>query len=130
MLGITELSENDGISYLPALRNEPQAPQHDHVVYSSYYGPSLVSVDGWKLRTFVRRDKIVDFSMFGTDLDSISDAFVLQLYDLNSDPAEKEDVSADHPEKVRDLLGRLLNECDGNLVNGLPEAHFAFYNRR
>ena len=127
LLGVTELSENDGLSYLPALRNVPNAPHHDHVVYSSYYGPSLVTADGWKLRTFVRRDKIVDFSMFGTDLDAIADAFVLQLYDLNNDPAEKQDVSADHPEKVGELLGYLLKECDGNLVHGLPEAHFAFY---
>jgi len=129
LLCVNDVSSNDGLSYLPALRGDPKAPQHEHVVYCSHYGPSLVSADGWKLRTFVRRDKIADFSMFGTELQNLADAFDLQLYDLNTDPAEKQDVSRQHPGKVKDLLGRLLHECDGNLMNGLPQAHFAFFHR-
>jgi arylsulfatase A-like enzyme len=129
LLGVNVESQTDGISYLPALRGDENAPQHDHSVYSSYYGPSLVSAEGWKLRTFIRRDKIVDFSMFGTTLEDLGDAIVYQLYNLREDPAEKVDLSAAHPERVKGLLGKLLKECDGNLVNGMPEAHFAFYNR-
>jgi arylsulfatase A-like enzyme len=129
ILNVTLDLETDGISYFPALMNKPDAPEHEHVVYSSYNGPSLVSVDGWKLRTFVRRDKIVDFSMFGTSLDKLEDAIVCQLYNLNEDPAEKDDLCKQEPKMVRKLLGYLLKECDGNLVNGMPEAHFAFYNR-
>ncbi len=129
LLGVKLNSETDGISYLPELRGEKNAPEHDHIVYASYNGPSLVSSDGWKLRTFVRRDKIVDFSMFGTKLENLADAIIFQLYNLNEDPTEKKDLSCTEPKRLKDLVGRLLKECDGNIVNGTPEAHFAFYNR-
>lgn len=129
LLDVPVDSITDGISYVPALMGMNDAPQHKSIVYASYYGPSLVSEDGWKLRTFIKRDKIVDFSMFGTTLDKLSEALVFQLYDLNEDPAEKKDVSSQYPERVEQLIKQLLKECDGNLVNGIPEAHFAFYNR-
>jgi len=46
----------------------------DHIVYSSHYGPSLVTRDGWKLRTFVRRNRILDFGTFGASLDDLRES--------------------------------------------------------
>jgi arylsulfatase A-like enzyme len=116
----------DGISYLPVLRGEANPRQHDHVVYSSWLGPSLVTRDGWKVRTFLRRDRIVDFSTFGAQFSELAERVTWQLYHLPSDPAEKRDRSAEEPAKLRELQAKLLAECDGNLVHGTPEAHFAF----
>jgi arylsulfatase A-like enzyme len=129
VLDVSLHCETDGISYLPVLRGAAEAPQHSHIVYASYYGPSLVRADGWKLRTFVRRDKIADFSMFGTTMERMEDAIVCQLYNLHDDPAEKTDVSDAHPLLVKKMLGDLMLACDGNLLHGLPEAHFAFFDR-
>lgn len=39
-------------------------------------------------------------------------------------------LAAEHPDRVLELTGLLLSECDGNLVHGTPQAHFAFYNAR
>jgi arylsulfatase A-like enzyme len=118
----------DGISYLPVLRGERTAREHEHVVYASYLGPSLVTREGWKLRTFLRRDRIVDFSTFGADPSHLDSAVTWQLYHLPSDPREGRDLAAAEPGRLRELRGRLLRECDGNLVHGTPEAHFAFWN--
>jgi arylsulfatase A-like enzyme len=119
----------DGISYLPVLRGQARAREHEHIVYASYLGPSLVTREGWKLRTFLRRDRIVDFSTFGAPLSELERSVTWQLYHLPSDPREERDLAAAEPGRLAELRGRLLQECDGNLVHGTPEAHFAFANR-
>ena len=127
MLGQEAPPETDGISFLPAAVGKEDAPRHKHIVYASQYGPSLVTEDGWKLRTYLRRDRIVDFWCFGSSLDQMDEAVTRQLYYLPDDYAEEHDLAAERPDKVRELTVRLLRECDGNLVHGTPEAHFAFY---
>ena len=117
----------DGVSFLPAATGRSDAPQHEHVVYASQYGPSLVSADGWKLRTCLRLDRVVDFPWWGTSMEQMAEAVVRQLYYLPDDYGEENDLAGSRPEKVRELMTRLLRECDGNLVHGTPEAHFAFY---
>jgi arylsulfatase A-like enzyme len=126
-VGVPLPCETDGVSFLPALRGDAHAPQHDYIVYASQYGPSLVTADGWKLRTYINRDRIVDFSTFGASFAELAPAVTLQLYNLRVDPAEERDLAAAEPARVERLLGQLLRECDGNLVHGTPEAHFAFY---
>jgi arylsulfatase A-like enzyme len=128
ILGVSPGCETDGVSYWSAALGKESAPEHDHIVYASHYGPSLVTRDGWKLRTFLRKERVLDFSTFGGGPDDLRKAAILQLYNLVEDPAEETDLSADEPEKVNRLLGLLLRECDGNLVHGTPQARFAFYN--
>jgi len=128
-LGVEGISETDGLSYLPAILGKADAQEHTHVVYSSYYGPALVSADGWKLRTYIRRDKIVDFPMFGEWLENLDEAIIYELYNLKEDPREEKNVGSEYPDVMKDLQRRLLRECDGNLFNGMPEAHFAFFDR-
>ena len=126
-LGVMPPADTDGISYLPALRGEGDAPEHEHVVYASTYGPSLVTRDDWKLRVWLKRDAVIDYPTFGTSLRAFGDAYEAQLYDLEGDPAERDDRSEAEPAVTRRLIGRLLRECDGNLIHGTPHAHFAFY---
>lgn len=116
---------SDGCSWLPAVCGRA-GPRHEDITYASYLGPSLVTHDGWKVRTVLRRDRIIDFGTFGTDYAEIADAIVWQLYQLRSDPGETTDLAAQEPQRLRTLQRRMLQRCDGNLVHGTPEAHFAF----
>jgi hypothetical protein len=69
-------------------------------------GPALVTPDGWKLRYI-----------------NSTDSF--QLYYLNDDYREENDLSADHPDLVSRLSEWMLNACDGDYLNGTPQAHLA-----
>ena len=126
-LGIAPPDDTDGLSYLPALTGRHDAPEHDHVVYASQFGPCLVTRDRWKLRVWLRPEAILDYSTFGQPLAELADAFEAQLYNLADDPTEQHDLAADRPELAGELKRRLLAECDGNFVHGTPQAHFAFY---
>lgn len=122
--------DSDGISFLPALLGRSDAPQHRHIVYASAWGPALVTREGWKLRLHMRREEALNFSLFGTTLSDLDKAYAYQLYYLPTDRREECDLAEKHPEKVHELTGILLRECDGNFVNATPQAHFAPYNAR
>ena len=111
LLNVALPDGKDGISFLPTLLQEEQ-PDSQHrrqsVVYASRGGPALVTAEGWKLRYINRTDSF-------------------QLYNLNADYREENDVSADHPDLVALLSGRLLDACDGDYRNGTPQAHLAPY---
>ncbi len=122
MWGVT-----DGLSFKPVLEGDEQAPEHDYVIYASMYGPAIVTRDGWKLRVVVKRDKAMTFGGFGASISNIDDAIVYQLYYLPDDYREDNDLADENPEKMKELRGLLLQECDGNFIHGTPNAHFAFY---
>lgn len=128
LVGAKLPESSDGISFLPALQGREDAPQHNQIVYASHYGPSLVTRDGWKLRTYLHRDRILDFGNFGAPIHAIDGAVIYQLYYLPDDIQEQNDLADAYPEKVNALRGLLLKACDGNLAFGTPQAHFAFYN--
>jgi arylsulfatase A-like enzyme len=121
-------ADTDGLSFMPALQGDADAPQHDYVVYASQDGPSLVTREGWKLRVFLRRDGILEFAQFGAHPAVIDDAVIYQLYYLPDDYREANDLADEEPDKLHELRALLLKACDGNLANGTPQAHFAFYN--
>ena len=108
-IGVELPEAKDGISFLPTLLEQPDAQQtHEWVVYASRLGPALVTSDGWKLRY-------------------INSTNTFQLYHLNNDYREENDVSADYPDLVTRLSGWMLSACDGDYQNGTPQAHFAAY---
>ena len=106
----TELPEGkDGISFLPTLLGEEEAQEiHPFIVYASGLGPALVTEDNWKLRYINSEDSF-------------------QLYDLNQDYREENDVAGSYPEIVDRLKTWLLNACDGDYEHGTPGAHLALY---
>ena len=125
--------EKDGISYLDALKGVQNAPEHDHIVYASFMGPALVTKDGYKLRTFLKAKNCVDYGTFGARWDELiensiigKDEIIFQLYNVKDDPAETKNLANAMPDKLRELLKILVKECDGNLLHGTPNAHFAF----
>ena len=109
LIGVELPQATDGISFLPTLVERYGAQQHrEWVIYASRLGPALVTSEGWKLRY-------------------INSTGSFQLYNLNADYREENDVSADHPDLVSRLSGWMLSACDGDYRNGTPQAHFAAY---
>jgi len=74
--------------------------EHSFVVYSSFLGPTLITNDGWKLRSYLKKD-------------------AFELYFLPDDYREETDLSEKFPEKFEELKNKLLKACDGNFKNGL-----------
>jgi hypothetical protein len=99
---------------------------HDYIVYASEHGPAIVTQDGWKLRVYLRDS--FQTGVFGDPLEKMNDDIVYQLYYLPGDYREERNLAGQHPERVRQLRGLLLKECDGNFIHGTTRPHFAFDN--
>ncbi|WP_340113044.1 sulfatase-like hydrolase/transferase [Maribellus mangrovi] len=89
----------DGLSIYNELMEQENA-EHDYLVYSSFTGPTLITNDGWKIRTFLSKD-------------------VFELYYLPHDFKEEHNLAEAYPEKLEALKKALLAACDGDLNNGL-----------
>lgn len=121
LLGLDCPVASDGISYLPFLRQDLNAKGHDYIIYSSKNGPAIVTKEGWKLRVYVKE---TDWGGFAHSFESSLDEHIdFQLYNLQKDFAEKENVAKENPEIVEKLKRILVRECDGCLHNGTPMAH-------
>jgi arylsulfatase A-like enzyme len=111
LLGQAMPAGKDGISFAPELLGRPGEQElHEHVLFASGMGPAMVTRDGWKLR---------HCRLPGRNL--------YQLYHLPDDYAERTDRVWDEPELVRRLSETFLRECEGNYLNGTPEAHHVYY---
>jgi len=78
--------------------------EHEYVVYSSFTGPTLITNDGWKIRSYLGKN-------------------VFELYYLPDDFKEEQNLSKKYPEKLKNLKSKLLKACDGNFNNG----HYSSY---
>jgi len=88
--GIEIPDDIDGISIVPELTGKENQPEHEYLYweYRSRDGWQAIRSDNWKaLRKGIR-----------TDPDA-----PIELYDLENDFSEKNDVSADHPEIVEKM---------------------------
>lgn len=91
--------KSDGISYYQTLLGAEATKEHDFIVYSSYIGPTLITNEGWKLRTYISED-------------------IFELYHLPNDYKEEFNLADKYPEKVAELKKQLLAACDGDYKNG------------
>ena len=89
----------DGLSFYKELM-EQQNAEHDYLVYSSFIGPTLITNDGWKIRTYLSKA-------------------IFELYYLPDDFREEHNLAAEYPEKLEELKKELIAACDGDLSNGL-----------
>ncbi|MEN7551678.1 arylsulfatase [Rapidithrix thailandica] len=102
--GITGFSgplQTDGISFLPELNGETSVESgHDFVVYASFLGPTLITREGWKIRTYLHKN-------------------IFELYYLPEDYREEKNLAEKYPERLEELKSKLISACDGDLTNGL-----------
>ncbi|MFB9054804.1 arylsulfatase [Formosa undariae] len=98
LTGFSLPEDKDGISYLPNLLGS-EGEAHDYVVYSSFFGPSIVTKEGWKLRHYAKDN-------------------IFQLYNLRDDYKEEHNIIDSNKEKAEQLKQILIDECNGDLSNG------------
>jgi arylsulfatase A-like enzyme len=84
----------DGISFLPTLLGEGEQPVHSHLYWEFHEkgGKQAIRKGKWK----------------GIKRDVFKGNESIQLYDLEEDPGETQDISQDHPEVVKEI--KLLME--------------------
>ena len=129
LLEVEMPGSKDGISFAPLLNDDLDNLQaHEYVVYASYMGPALVTRDGWKIRAVIDVDQY-RYERLGAFLEEMEEMVEYQLFNIQEDYREEKNVAHKYPEKVDELRQKLIKECDGNLINGTPQMHFAFYGR-
>ncbi len=84
----------DGLDLGPLLAGAPDAPRHDILFWDTGH-ESAVRRGNWKLHVALRDDH-ARYEMTELELGT-------HLYDLAADPGEQNDLSAEHPELVREL---------------------------
>lgn len=93
MLGVDLEVEKSGISFYDHLMNSTKLdPKRTIVIDSQVIGPMIARNDGWKLRY------VAPFHTF-------------QLFNLNEDPMEQNDLIEQYPELVAELMAQLTKEC-------------------
>lgn len=104
--------DKDGVSYLNTLRGDRDAVRGDAVFFASGLGPAMVRDDGWKLRQI-----------------TIPGENLYQLFHLPSDRLEADNrvMEEAQREMVNEMSTRLLQECDGNFMNGTPQTKTVWY---
>lgn len=102
-LGVNAGTEKDGTSLLPLFKKRGKLASDRYVVFGSNYGPAIVMNDGWKLRYYKAKK-------------------VYELYNLQHDPRETTDLSSSNPAKTEQLKALLLQECKGDITNGVNRA--------
>lgn len=100
MLQVPLTIPKDGISFWKILQQQTAPKINRYVVFSSFWGPAIVSHDGWKLRYYQPKD-------------------TCELFQLTKDEQEKHNVLYNYPEKAEALKKQLLLECNGNWNQGV-----------
>ena len=113
----------DGASLLPILA-EAEAPPGRRTQYFEMLGSRAIYHDGWKATTdHVGPQLSVEFERVPGSHDFDQDHWA--LFDLASDFAEAHDVSADHGERLKQLIEVWWAEAERNNVLPLMDSFFA-----
>lgn len=87
--GYTSNYQTDGISFLPTMINSDSQQEHDFMYWEfpSYDGQQAVRMGNWKG---------IRMNIFKGNMD-------IQLFDLNDDPLEQNDIAEQHPEVIAQI---------------------------
>jgi len=105
----------DSRSFLPALLGD--APGREDIIMHSADGVFAIRKGPWKWIEGVPVDDIKPGAR-----KAHADEYHAQLYNTQEDPAEEKDVSAQHPEIVKELTALLNRYRDGGYSRELPPA--------
>lgn len=75
-------------------------PDNRYVVYSSNPGAAIVENTGWKLRHYAKKN-------------------IFELYNLNTDPQERNYLIDNYPQIAEKLINIFIRECESDLRNGI-----------
>jgi arylsulfatase A-like enzyme len=95
LAGITKYYKSDGISFLPALLGKGEQPQHDHLYFEFHEGIGSQAARRGNWKAVIRGIKT-------------KDPFPIELYNLEKDPFEKNDVAHEFPDKAEELRWIML----------------------
>lgn len=98
--GFSKPLTTDGVSFYNTLLGNESEQEHDFVVYQSFTGPALITNDGWKIRTHLKKN-------------------AFEIFYLPEDFKEENNLSETKPEKFEMLKSMLVEACEGDLNNGL-----------
>lgn len=90
----------DGMSILSSIADGTPLPTDRYYVYSSYQGPAIVNNEGFKVR----------YNTTAKDYD---------MYYLLDDPQERTNVALKYPERFSAMKAKLIEECGGDINNGI-----------
>ena len=96
--GLKPPENSDGLDFLPALRGEAKLPNRSWFSYLHQSEDAHASVHEGKWKLVVHGDAFTE---------KPATAPVLELYDLDRDPAEQTDLKKEHPEVVARLHAQL-----------------------
>ena len=119
-LGGVPQMDLDGVSQRPVLEDASTPDQHV-TQYFECWGSRAIYHDGWKAvtdhvnqLTAAERDAMEGSADFGEDR--------WALYDTRSDPAERHDLAAAHPERLAELVALWEREAERNGVLPLDDS--------
>ncbi len=99
----------EGTSFAYTFTEEnAEVPSRHKTQYFEMMGQYALYHEGWFLSTKVNRAPWDAFNVANTD--PLNNQ-VFQLYDLNTDWNQTNDIAADHPDKVKELRGMFLEEA-------------------
>ena len=105
----------DSYSILPALLGEQHSPLRPDMIVHSADGVFAIRKGQWK---WIEGIPVEDIKPGARK--ARAEEYRPQLYDLKADPAETKDVSAAHPEVVKELTSLLDRYRDGGYSRELP----------
>ena len=105
----------DSRSFLPAILGDPAKPIRDDMIVHSSDGVFAIRKGPWKWIEGVPVDEIKAGAR-----KAHADEYHPQLYNTQDDPAETTDLSAQHPELVKELTALLNRYRDGGYSRELP----------
>ncbi len=89
--GVTQPYESDGISYLPALLGKTGQKNHDYLYFEFHEQGGSQAVRQGKWKAVLLNVKTPN-------------PRAMELYDLDKDPAEANNIADQHPEKVKEMI--------------------------
>jgi arylsulfatase len=117
-----EQFDMDGVSLAHTLTEADGADVHT-TQYFEMFGCRSIYHDGWRAENGWPGPNWTEGAKYGKkqqdpihqdDLDALEDRW--QLFDLRTDPAERHDVAADHPDKLKELIDLWWSEAEKNDV--------------
>jgi hypothetical protein len=104
----------EGTSFLYTFdATNAKAPSRHQTQYFEMFGQWALYHDGWLLSTKVNRPP---WQVFGAANPDPLNNQVFQLYNLNTDFSQANDIAAQHPEKVKELKAKFIAEAKKHQV--------------